>query len=53
MASTRPAAKMGRPAQDGLRIGAPADLTVLKLGNEKASVVGTYKNGIQVFDSIS
>ncbi|SEC77645.1 amidohydrolase family protein [Paenibacillus sp. GP183] len=53
MASTRPATKMGLPAKAGLRIGAPADLTLLKLDYEKAHVVGTYKNGNQVFDSIS
>ena len=49
MASVRPAAKIGHPAQAGLAAGAPADLLLLKWNDGKLKPVGTYKNGVRVF----
>ncbi|UUZ86189.1 hypothetical protein LJK88_23900 [Paenibacillus sp. P26] len=49
MASIRPARKVGHPASDGLKAGAPADLILLQQTGESFQVAGTYKNGERVY----
>jgi N-acetylglucosamine-6-phosphate deacetylase len=45
MASVRPSACMGLPSQQGLQIGAPADLVVFDWDGSQIRIVQTYKNG--------
>jgi N-acetylglucosamine-6-phosphate deacetylase len=49
LASVRPAALLGLPAAKGLKVGAPADLVVLRETEGKLEVVETHKSGIRVF----
>lgn len=51
MASVRPSAFMHLPSQDGLAVGAPADLVLFELKEQGVAVVETYKQGQRVFDS--
>jgi N-acetylglucosamine-6-phosphate deacetylase len=45
MASMRPSAFMGLPTQQGLQVGAPADLVVFDWDGSQISIAQTYKNG--------
>jgi N-acetylglucosamine-6-phosphate deacetylase len=45
MASVRPAAYLGLPTQQGLTVGAPADLVVFELTDEEIHIVRTIKQG--------
>ncbi|MFC5452165.1 N-acetylglucosamine-6-phosphate deacetylase [Paenibacillus aestuarii] len=50
MASVRPSAFMNLPSQNGLTIGAPADLVLFELIEQRMTIVQTYKQGNRVFD---
>ncbi|MFC5648206.1 N-acetylglucosamine-6-phosphate deacetylase [Paenibacillus solisilvae] len=49
MASVRPAAFMDLPSQQGLAVGAPADLVVFVQAENRIFIQQTYKAGKQVF----
>lgn len=49
MASIRPSTFMGLPSQDGLTIGAPADLVVFERDEQGISILQSYKNGKKVY----
>lgn len=45
MASTSPSRLMGLPTAEGLRLGAPADVTVFTMDNNGVQILQTYKQG--------
>ncbi|MBP1967834.1 N-acetylglucosamine-6-phosphate deacetylase [Paenibacillus aceris] len=50
MGSVRPSTFMRLPSQNGLAIGAPADLVLFELKEQRITIVQTYKQGNRVFD---
>lgn len=51
MASVRPAAYLGLPTQQGLAIGAPADLVVFEPTDEQIDIVRTIKQGFVLYET--
>jgi N-acetylglucosamine-6-phosphate deacetylase len=51
MASVRPAAYLGLPSQQGLAVGAPADLVVFELTDEEIHIVRTIKQGFVLYEN--